>query len=80
MKRGWDECRGCDDGPRHAGSGSRPAVVASASLVMSFSHQPGTLQLQHHNINTTNIMMKPIDHARCRELAHPDIVNFGVSV
>lgn len=25
-------------------------------------------------------MMKPIDHARCRELEHPDIVNFSVSV
>jgi hypothetical protein len=25
-------------------------------------------------------MRKPIDHARCRELAHPDIVNFAVSV
>ncbi|KAF3003592.1 hypothetical protein E8E13_006919 [Curvularia kusanoi] len=25
-------------------------------------------------------LMKPIDHARCRELAHPDIVNFAVSV
>ncbi|KAJ4329819.1 hypothetical protein N0V95_010144, partial [Ascochyta clinopodiicola] len=24
--------------------------------------------------------MKPIDHARCRELAHPDIVNFAVSI
>lgn len=25
-------------------------------------------------------MLTPIDHARCRELQHPDIVNFSVSV
>jgi len=41
--------------------------------------------MQHHNINinTNNNMdalMTPPDHARCRELAHPDIVNFSVSV
>jgi hypothetical protein len=26
------------------------------------------------------MMKKPIDHARCRELQHPDIANFAVSV
>lgn len=56
--------------------------VARASLVMSSSLDwPGTLELYHHN--NTGIMaamMKPIDHARCRELEHPDIVNFSVSV
>jgi hypothetical protein len=42
--------------------------------------RPGTLELYHHNTSTMAAMMKPIDHARCRELEHPDIVNFSVSV
>lgn len=57
-------------------------VASAASLVMSFNLQPGTLELQHHDTTTAamDTMLKPIDHARCRELAHPDMANFAVSM
>lgn len=55
--------------------------VARASLVVSSSLTlPGTPELYQHNTSSMDAMMKPIDHARCRELEHPDIVNFSVSV
>lgn len=68
-------------------TGSAPVGRVQLPAAACVTGQARTLDLQHHNINintnTTNTMdalMTPPDHARCRELAHPDIVNFSVSV